>query len=165
MQKIFGRNINMIKLKQILNESPHRVFLSNYILDCGDSDTITFGYSEINKKFNIIKTLDSCHLDLNSKFNKYQGRYWINKKILSFWEYPKDKKILLDLLQKIDNKLNDIKIEIIFDNNNIIKFDRYSVSNAAQQLEDLYNGYIDNDEIQYYNDIIPIIDYIKKYCQ
>ena len=53
----------------------------------------------------------------------YSGRFWINSKIISFWDYPETKQILFDLLNKINEKMeliyhikvdfSDFQIEIV----------------------------------------------------
>ncbi len=153
----------MIKLKQILLESPNKVFFGKGItLQYDDDDTITFAYSLKFKKFRSSTIM--IHLDMSDEFSRYQGRYWKRKQLLSFWEYPTEKSIIFELINQLKINPKSTKIEVIYNNDNVFQYKEYDIEKATLDLEDVMNRYIGADEIDYYNDFINLEEYIGKYC-
>lgn len=155
----------MIKLKNILLESPNKVYLSRTrSLNFEMSSAFTFGYSNDSNDFYLKPSSHFVHLNANPD-DIYQGRYWEREGIISFWEYPTDRSIMMKLLRKINKNLKEIKIEIIRNTNDILQTKIFDIMEATQQIEDLMNGYVDYDEVDYYNEIISVDEYLRKYCK
>jgi hypothetical protein len=155
----------MIKLKQILLESPHAVHLEYLSYD--DDDAIAFSY--YNNKWNFIENKFSnigTHMELPGEFQaKYAGRYWSQPKIMSFWEYPTSKLLILKLLNLLKQITKDVKIEVIYNNNNSLQTRKYDIEKATVQIQDVIDKNIDADECDYYSHIMSVEEYIRKYCK
>lgn len=86
---------------------------------------------------------------------KYSGRIWPIEKLISFWEYPTDRKLFIKIMNLLENELkidiNKFKIEIIH-NENYVVFSREETSKST----DKYN-------INYWSSLSSIKNYIEKY--
>jgi hypothetical protein len=143
-------------------ESPDSVKYKNLTLNWNAKDAIAFGYKD-NKMF--ISDFSSLHYknkNVNRKFLKFCGRLWINSKIISFWDFPKNYNELRNVLNDIEISFNlknneelkitnDWLIEIIFDNNKQI-INKYKFWGPSNMLGD--GRYINNSKL------IKISDYI-----
>jgi hypothetical protein len=97
---------NRLSLLSLLNESPDVVYFNNKKLTSDDNDAISFIlYSDNNTEEELqVSSPGEGHGSLegythkkNNSKRMYDGRLWINSKIISFWFYPpmdKFKKII-----------------------------------------------------------------------
>lgn len=124
----------MIKLKQILKESP------DYIADVehddefnwDDDSAYPFYYYKGNLLFSNLSGIP--HYDIQNKkdfldargisrTNTYDGRVWLDGDLLSFWHYPETKEEMKDISDQLSDELsrlekrkidvwNDFRIEV-----------------------------------------------------
>ena len=90
--------------------SPDRIIYSDINLSCYDKDAISFQYDKVELKW-IFGNLGEIHSDLLKKHAhhpwEYNGRMWLNKKIIIFWKYPE-----LDVFDEFIYLLEDFLIQL-----------------------------------------------------
>jgi len=90
------------------------------------------------------------HYDEHRKFWRtmfqYSGRLWLEEKIISFWDYPENYETLLNLLNKINEKL-----ELIY---------RFKIDFSDFKIEVKVQG-DPNNELDFDYNLIPISNYEK----
>lgn len=110
--------INIIneEIKTSIEENPDTLRRDDsYDLRWEDDDAVVFGVARVNNKFYVEK--DSMHSTMANNYGightrssfYYAGRLWLNSKTMSFWDYPKEKEKLFDLIKKLEKEL-EIKI-------------------------------------------------------
>ena len=126
--------------------SPDRIIYSDINLSCYDKDAISFQYDKVELKW-IFGNLGEIHSDLLKKHAhhpwEYNGRMWLNKKIIIFWKYPE-----LDVFDEFIYLLEDFLNEKIWDNGWKI----FTIGEYTDWLD-----FFDNSPIE----LIPIEDYKK----
>ena len=71
---------------------------------------------ELTKRHVLSRASDEIR---DNKKTKYDGRLWLNHKVISFWNYPENKTILFKILSDLEKKLN---VDIINNNYRIETF-------------------------------------------
>ena len=106
-------------------ESPDQIIYKRQKYSWYDTDAYSFGYLYGEDMY--ISGKGETHLDLlfkltddmkmESRFSfEYAGRIWINSRVISFWQYPKNYKKLLEIISDIEDEFlyeYDIKLNII----------------------------------------------------
>lgn len=77
---------------------------------------------------------------------KYPGRLWYQKKILSFWEFPRDKNELLKILYGINGEMKKIY-------NTTLNFNEYSIEVRSENPDETVTEY----------ELIPVNEYVGGY--
>jgi len=125
----------MIKKFEIF-ESPDTIsfskFLSDPELHWTDEDARAFGYYK--KDFMLHKGTHTSRWRQD-----YPGRIWLDSKIISFWEYPENKKKLKKIITDIENRIKQNiwnqgwQIEILWnDSSKIIPLEDYENAEAHE---------------------------------
>jgi hypothetical protein len=105
-----------------LFETPDSVVIDGVEICKYNKDNNNFAFGYIDGKMLIGNTHEEISNDLNvdeqnRDYFLYSGRIWLNEKVISFWDYPKDnnalKKVIIDLEKKL-NQLSEYKYLIIW---------------------------------------------------
>ena len=149
-----------------LNESPDRVTVfepyRKEIAAATNPDAYAFGYYddkfEISKRGGTHDTIFTRAKNQKAKQEKdaewtrfiwdYPGRIWVDKKIISFWKYPKDAKTLKKIVEDLETSL---KIKIWDDSEYKIE-----INEMESDSIDPWDAYTE-DSVK----LIPLKDYFK----
>ena len=161
--------------ESILNESPDHVRITKendpddfYFLDYDDKDSIIFGINKDTGEFEIDNRGDDVmtHYDLPSggrRYMKFPGRLWTDSKVISFWEYPKDKDELDNFIEQLNNEKDLIddtwRIEIVVNKQGEpslpkSKYWGYSEANPSYTAANIGEYMVTKSKL------IPITDYV-----
>ena len=152
----------MKTFEQFVNETPDYIY--QHDLTPFSKDSIAFSYKVINNS--VLVTRGKPHLEIpkyntSKSFYEYEGRLWLNNKIMSFWIYP-TKKIFIKIIDELEKKLkikiwdNNWKIEVVLNDTNKI-ITNYSYLKNFELTPDEQEQEYKNKHIE----IIPIENFKK----
>lgn len=138
-----------------LNESPDNVLLpSGQRINCEQFDAIPFVVNAEDHSNVFIGERGSYHFDFISSIEDmgivlgYKGRVWLDSKVITFWDYPRDRAELLEILEGLEATIQaeeNIKVNI--------------ARNPEYRIE-VYNDVVDDDGMTVKKGVlIPLKDF------
>ena len=151
----------MIKLKQILLETPHEITIDGKtIVDLWTDIATSYSFGIYNGNL-LISSANKTHWEMRKEYTprfgyKYPGRIWTTKKLISFWEYPTDRKIFNRIINGLKRKLNIVpekfQIELLHkDNYVLLSYDSISSMEVRNP--------------RYWSSLISVKDYMERYTK
>lgn len=135
----------------LITEKPDLIFIKEkpYVLDVESPDSKPF-FCEVDDEHTKVTQIylddTGYHYNMNIENSNgvYNGRLWLNSKVISFWIYPKDE-LFTSIIKKLEEKLNikifnnNWRIEIVKKNNQIVKT-KDIPTNFNYSNDDEYDG-------------------------
>jgi len=150
----------MIKLKQILLETPHEIVVDGETIIDYWENTTSYSFGIYNGKL-IISPKGATHWEMRKEYTprhayRYPGRIWTTKKVISFWEYPTDREIFNKTMNGLKRKLKIVpekfQIELLHkDNYVLLSYDSISSMEVRNP--------------RYWSSLISGKDYMERYTK
>ncbi len=163
-------NGELLSKKSNNNNSKHSKIFNDYI------KKHNINVNDIKKKFIKDRNIKGKVNNFERRITKYPGRLWTEHKIISFWEYPPNKKILYKILRDVLSKYNiefspeEWKIEIISDKKEQQGREFYKSGNWENDPREVYlqevpnyegSGRRTDTEISFQHTLSPMLKTIK----